>query len=290
LVGGGERQPLLEVRDLRVSFGNRRALTTVVHGVGFQLAAGETLALVGESGSGKSVTCLALTGLLPQPPACRVEGSVRLLGRELVGADPVLLRAVRGKDVAYIFQEPSASLNPVFTVGEQIAEAVRQHFPEETDVEGRVVEALRMVGIRDPERRHRDYPHQLSGGMNQRVMIAMALACRPRILVADEPTTALDVTIQAEIMRLLRALKATTDMAIVLITHNFGIVKGFADRVVVMYQGRVVEQGDVETVLQTPKHAYTRELIACIPRLGAKRRRLPTIDREALREAAEASP
>jgi ABC-type dipeptide/oligopeptide/nickel transport system ATPase component len=288
-VGSGGGPSLLDVRDLRVSFRNRRTMTSVVHGVGFQLGAGNTLAVVGESGSGKSVTCLALTGLLPQPPACRVEGSVRLLGRELVGAEGAVLRAVRGKDIAYIFQEPSASLNPVFTVGEQVAEAVRLHFPEETDVEGRVIEALRMVGIRDPERRYRNYPHQLSGGMNQRVMIATALACRPRILVADEPTTALDVTIQAEIMRLLRELKATTGMAIVLITHNFGIVKGFADRVVVMYQGKIVEQGGVETVLQTPKHAYTRELIACIPRLGEKRRRLPTIDREAIRAAEEGS-
>jgi ABC-type dipeptide/oligopeptide/nickel transport system ATPase component len=289
-VDQGETPPLLEVRDLRVSFRDRRTMTSVVHGVGFRLRSGDTLAVVGESGSGKSVTCLALTGLLPQPPACRVEGSVRLLGRELVGAEPAVLRAVRGKDIAYIFQEPSASLNPVFTVGEQIAEAVRLHFPKESDVEGRVVEALRRVGIRDPERRHRDYPHQLSGGMNQRVMIAIALACRPRILVADEPTTALDVTIQADIMRLLRELKETTDMSIVLITHNFGLVKGFADRVIVMYQGRIVEQGDVGPVLENPKHAYTRELIACIPRLGDKRRRLPTIDREALRAAAEGSP
>ena len=289
-MGSGGGPPLLDVRDLRVSFRNRRTMTSVVHGVGFQLGTGDTLAVVGESGSGKSVTCLALTGLLPQPPACRVEGSVRLLGRELVGAEGAVLRAVRGKDIAYIFQEPSASLNPVFTVGEQVAEAVRLHFPKETDVEGRVIEALRMVGIRDPERRRRDYPHQLSGGLNQRVMIATALACRPRILVADEPTTALDVTIQAEIMRLLRELKRTTQMSILLITHNFGLVKGFADRVVVMYQGRIVEQGDVAAVLENPQHAYTRELIACIPRLGAKRRRLPTIDREALRAAAEASP
>ena len=286
----GETPPLLEVRDLRVSFRDRRTMTSVVHGVGFRLRSGDTLAVVGESGSGKSVTCLALTGLLPQPPACRVEGSVRLLGRELVGAEPAVLRAVRGKDIAYIFQEPSASLNPVFTVGEQIAEAVRLHFPKESDVEGRVVEALRRVGIRDPERRHRDYPHQLSGGMNQRVMIAIALACRPRILVADEPTTALDVTIQADIMRLLRELKETTDMSILLITHNFGHVKGFADRVIVMYQGRIVEQGNVATVLESPQHAYTRALIACIPRLGAKRHRLPSIDREALRAAEEASP
>jgi ABC-type dipeptide/oligopeptide/nickel transport system ATPase component len=289
-VDQGETPPLLEVGDLRVSFRDRRTMTSVVHGVGFRFRSGDTLAVVGESGSGKSVTCLALTGLLPRPPACRVEGSVRLLGRELVGAEPAVLRAVRGKDIAYIFQEPSASLNPVFTVGEQIAEAVRLHFPKESDVEGRVVEALRRVGIRDPERRRRDYPHQLSGGMNQRVMIAIALACRPRILVADEPTTALDVTIQADIMRLLRELKETTDMSIVLITHNFGLVKGFADRVIVMYQGRIVEQGNVATVLESPQHAYTRALIACIPRLGAKRHRLPSIDREALRAAEEASP
>ena len=189
---------------------------------------------------------------------------------------------MRGKDIAYIFQEPSASLNPVFTVGGQIGEAVRLHFPEERDVTERVIEALRVVGIRDPERRYRDYPHQLSGGMNQRVMIAMALACRPRILIADEPTTALDVTIQAEIMRLLNDLKNTTSMSIVLITHNFGIVKGFGDRVVVMYQGRLVEQGKVSAVLEHPEHPYTRELIACIPRLGDQRKRLPTIDRKAL--------
>lgn len=277
--------PLLEVRDLRVSFHSRRERVEVVHGIGFRVDPGETLALVGESGSGKSVSCLALTRLLPKPPACQITGSVRLLGRELLSADTALLRGVRGRDIAYVFQEPSASLNPVFTVGEQIAEAVRLHFPEETDPSGRVVEALRMVGIRDPERRHRDYPHQLSGGMNQRVMIAMALACRPRILIADEPTTALDVTIQAEIMALLRDLQRGTGMSIVLITHNFGIVKGFADRVVVMYQGRLVEQGGVAAILERPRHPYTRELIACIPRLGDRRRRLPTIDREALAAA-----
>jgi len=285
-----EKLPLLDVRDLSVTFRSRRDSATVVNGVGFQLEAGETLALVGESGSGKSVTCLALTRLLPKPPACEVQGSVRLSGRELLTADSALLREIRGKDIAYIFQEPSASLNPVFTVGEQIAEAVRLHFPEERNLTGRVVDALRMVGIRNPELRHRDYPHQLSGGMNQRVMIAMALACQPRILIADEPTTALDVTIQADIMRLLRELKEKTNMSIVLITHNFGIVKGFADRVVVMYQGRLVEQGKVSDVLERPKHPYTRELIACIPRLGEKRRRLPIIDREALLAAEGTAP
>jgi ABC-type dipeptide/oligopeptide/nickel transport system ATPase component len=274
--------PLLEVRGLRVSFRGRRDMNEVVHGVNFDVNEGETLALVGESGSGKSVTCLALTRLLPKTPVCEIAGSVRLRGQELLTADNATLREVRGKDIAYIFQEPSASLNPVFTIGEQIGEAVRLHFPGERDITGRVIEALRMVGIRDPESRHRDYPHQLSGGMNQRVMIAMALACRPRILVADEPTTALDVTIQAEIMRLLNDLKVNTDMSIVLITHNFGIVKGFADRVVVMYQGRLVEQGRVSAILERPQHPYTRELIACIPRLGDQRKRLPTIDREAL--------
>ena len=273
---------MLDVRDLDVTFHSRRESANVVRGVSFQLAKGETLALVGESGSGKSVTCLALTRLLPNPPACEIRGSVLLQGEELLTANADRLRHVRGKDIAYIFQEPSASLNPVFTVGEQIAEAVRLHFPDEHDLTGRVIEALHKVGIRNPELRHRDYPHQLSGGMNQRVMIAMALACQPRILIADEPTTALDVTIQAEIMKLLRELKETTSMSVVLITHNFGIVKGFADRVVVMYQGRLVEQGPVSEVLENPRHPYTRELIACIPRLGDSRRRLPTINREAL--------
>ena len=189
---------------------------------------------------------------------------------------------MRGRQIAYIFQEPTASLNPVFSIGEQIAEAIRLHFPEVRNPKERVIAALDRVGIRQPERRYRDYPHQLSGGMNQRVMIAMALACEPQILVADEPTTALDVTIQAEIMALLGRLKRESQMAIILITHNFGIVKGFAERVAVMFRGRIVEAGSTAAVLENPRHPYTRALLACIPRLGDRRRRLATIDYAAL--------
>ncbi len=270
--------PLLEVQDLHIAFRSRHGLEQAVEGIGFALAEGETLAVVGESGSGKSVTALSLTRLLPRPPVCRIEGSIRYRGQEVLAMNGRQLRALRGRQIAYVFQEPSASLNPVFTVGDQIAEAIRLHFPDAGDVTARVVEALAQVGIRDPERRYRDYPHQLSGGMNQRVVIAMALACRPQLLVADEPTTALDVTIQAEIMNLLKEIKQSTAMSIILITHNFGIVKGFAERVAVMFRGRIVEQGRTEDVLADPQHPYTRALIACIPRLGTRRRRLPTID------------
>lgn len=275
---------LLQVKDLRVCFQSRHGLVRAVDGISFALSPGETLAVVGESGSGKSVTALALTRLLPAPPTCQITGEIRYRGRHILKASDRELRAIRGKHIAYIFQEPSASLNPVFTVGDQIAEAIKLHFPHEKAVTGRVIEALRMVGIRQPERRYKDYPHQLSGGMNQRVMIAMALACQPHILVADEPTTALDVTIQAEIMDLLKKLKHQHNMAIILITHNFGIVKGFAERVAVMFRGRIVETGSTQALLSNPQHPYTKALIACIPRLGDRRRRLPTIDYAMLEE------
>lgn len=275
---------LLQVKDLRVCFQSRHGLVRAVDGISFALSPGETLAIVGESGSGKSVTALALTRLLPAPPTCQITGEIRYRGRHILKASDRELRAIRGKHIAYIFQEPSASLNPVFTVGDQIAEAIKLHFPHEKAVTGRVIEALRMVGIRQPERRYKDYPHQLSGGMNQRVMIAMALACQPHILVADEPTTALDVTIQAEIMDLLKKLKHQHNMAIILITHNFGIVKGFAERVAVMFRGRIVETGSTQALLSNPQHPYTKALIACIPRLGDRRRRLPTIDYAMLEE------
>lgn len=194
--------------------------------------------------------------------------------------DREAIRGVRGNGIAYIFQEASASLNPVFTVGHQIAEAVQLHRPDITEVNGRVVELLELVGIRDAAQRFKAYPHEMSGGMQQRVMIAMALACEPKLLVADEPTTALDVTIQAQIMDLLRELRQKLGMSIVLITHNFGIVKGFADEVIVMYRGDIVEQGAVDEVLENPQHAYTKALIACIPKLGVKQRRLTTIETE----------
>lgn len=270
---------LLEVSDLRIAFRAKDEFTEVVHGINFTVdSAGQTVAILGESGSGKSVTCMALTRLLPEPPTCTISGRVLFEGDDVLQMKRTALCKVRGAGIAYIFQEPSASLNPVFTVGYQIAEAVRLHRPDISDVRGRVVELLNLVGIRDAKQRYNAYPHELSGGMQQRVMIAMALACEPKLLVADEPTTALDVTIQAQIMELLVKLREELGMSIILITHNFGIVKGFADRVIVLYRGEIVEEGAVETVLNNPQHPYTKALIACIPKLGAKQHRLTTID------------
>lgn len=274
--------PLLQVKQLRIRFSDGVNTTEAVKGIDLTLEKGRTLAVVGESGSGKSVSALALTRLLPPPPACTVEGEVLLNGENLLKASARDLRAVRGRKIAYVFQEPSTSLNPVFTVGFQIAEAIRLHFPEEKKVRDRVIEALDRVGIRDADQRYRAYPHELSGGMQQRVMIAMALACQPQILVADEPTTALDVTIQKQILDLLRKLRTEQTMAIMLITHNFGLVAEFADEVAVMFRGEVVERGETAQVLRHPEHPYTRALIDCIPRLGARRHRLTTIDHQSL--------
>ncbi|MFP4673244.1 MAG: oligopeptide/dipeptide ABC transporter ATP-binding protein [Opitutales bacterium] len=272
---------LLEVSDLRIAFPAGELRNEVVCGIGFAVeAGGRTVAILGESGSGKSVSCLALTRLLPEPPTCMIEGSIRFEGKDVLAMDGRALRGIRGKGVAYVFQEPGASLNPVFSVGFQIGEAVRLHRPDIKDVRGRVVELLDLVGIRHPERCCDAYPHELSGGMQQRVMLAIALACEPKLLVADEPTTALDVTIQAQIMNLLRDLRSRLGMSILLITHNFGIVKGFADEVLVMHKGEIVERGAVETVLEKPRHPYTKSLIACIPRIGAKQRRLTTINEQ----------
>jgi ABC-type dipeptide/oligopeptide/nickel transport system ATPase component len=272
---------LLKVSDLRIAFHSRGDSNEVVHGIDFAVdAGGKTVAILGESGSGKSVTCMSLTRLLPEAPTCTVSGEILFEGKNVLEMDREAIRGVRGNGIAYIFQEASASLNPVFTVGHQIAEAVQLHRPDITDVNGRVVELLELVGIRDAAQRFKAYPHEMSGGMQQRVMIAMALACEPKLLVADEPTTALDVTIQAQIMDLLRELRAKLGMSIVLITHNFGIVKGFADEVIVMYRGDIVEQGSVDEVLENPQHPYTKALIACIPKLGVKQRRLTTIENE----------
>lgn len=268
--------PLLEIENLEIAFEHGRV--QAVRGISFQVERGETVAVVGESGSGKSVSALAITRLLPPPPVCQVKGAIRFEGRDLTKLSESAIRPYRGGKVAYIFQEPGASLNPVFSIGFQIIEALRLHRPEVTQPREEAARLLDQVGIRDPKKRLDDYPHQLSGGMQQRVMIAMALACHPRLLVADEPTTALDVTIQAQIMDLLRALRQSTGMAILLITHNFGIVKDFADRTQVMFQGRIVESGPTAKILESPQHPYTRALIGCIPRLGQKRRRLPTID------------
>jgi ABC-type dipeptide/oligopeptide/nickel transport system ATPase component len=269
---------LLTVEQLKIGFGSSDRMNEVVHGIDFDIdSGGETVAILGESGSGKSVSCLALTRLLPTDANCTVSGSIVFDGKDVLSLDESELRKIRGGGIAYIFQEPSASLNPVFTIGFQIAEAVRLHRPDISDVEGRVVELLELVGIREAQLRYRSYPHELSGGMQQRVVIAMALACEPKLLVADEPTTALDVTIQAQILDLLRDLRNQLGMSILLITHNFGIVKGFADRVLVMYQGNIVESGSVETILSNPQHPYTKALINCIPKLGDRRERLTTI-------------
>tara|TARA_B100000614_G_scaffold73256_1_gene65214 strand:- start:566 stop:1243 length:678 start_codon:yes stop_codon:yes gene_type:complete len=223
---------------------------------------------------------MALTQLLPTAPSCTVSGGILFKGQDVLQMNADAIRQVRGRGIAYIFQEASSSLNPVFTVGYQIAEAVKLHRPDIEDVKGRVIELLELVGIRDAAKRYKAYPHEMSGGMQQRVMIAMALACEPDLLIADEPTTALDVTIQAQIMDLLRELRAKLGMSIVLITHNFGIVKGFADEVIVMYRGDIVEQGAVDAVLSNPQHPYTKALIACIPKLGQKQHRLTTIEKE----------
>jgi ABC-type dipeptide/oligopeptide/nickel transport system ATPase component len=234
--------------------------------------------VVGESGSGKSVSALALTRLLASPPARYFSGRINFDGRDVLKMPDRELRELRGAKIAYIFQEPGSSLNPVFTIGYQIREAIELHRPDVRDVTDEIVAALGRVGIREPASRLNDYPHQLSGGMQQRVMIAMALACQPQLLVADEPTTALDVTIQKQIMDLLKELKGSTNMAIMLITHNFGLVSDFADRVAVMFRGKIVETGPTAEILRNPQHPYTRALIDCVPKLGQKQHRLKTID------------
>ena len=269
---------MLEVTDLTVSFRSDGRTIPAVKSVSLSVEKGETLAIVGESGSGKSVTAMALTRLLPEPPAIYETGDILFEGRSVLEMRDSQLRALRGNRIAYVFQEPATSLNPVFSIYEQIAESIRLHRPDVREVKKEVIYWLDQVGIVDSGRRLKDYPFQLSGGMQQRVMIAMALACRPGILVADEPTTALDVTIQRQILDLFRALKTKYRMSIILITHNFGIIRGLADKVAVMFRGAVVEYGDAESVLRQPRHPYTRALIECIPRLGLKLERLRTID------------
>jgi ABC-type dipeptide/oligopeptide/nickel transport system ATPase component len=278
--------PLLDVRNLAINFDTETGVVEAVKGISFSLGEAETLAVVGESGSGKSVTALSLTKLLPEPPTVYRSGEILFRGRDILKSSPEELRKLRGASIAYIFQEPSTSLNPVFTIRNQIAEAIRLHRPEVRNIDEEVVKYLDMVGIVNARQRMHDYPHQLSGGMQQRAMIAMALSCEPDILVADEPTTALDVTIQAQIIQQLLELKRRLKMAIILITHNFGIIGDIADRVAVMFRGRIVEEGATLSVLKNPQHPYTKALIECIPQLGQKRNRLTTIDHAAL-EAAE---
>ena len=279
---------LLDVRNLTVRFATRDGTgAPAVDGVSLTLERGRGLAIVGESGSGKSVTALSLTRLLPEPPAIYDSAEILLEGRDVRKMADDELQQIRGGKIAYIFQEPATSLNPVFNLRTQIGEALRLHrpdiAPEKRDDEA--VRWLERVGIAEPRQRLAAYPHELSGGMQQRAMIAMALCGRPALLVADEPTTALDVTVQAEIMALLRELKEQLQMAVLLITHNFGIIHGLADDVAVMFRGKIVERGPTEQVLRRPQHPYTKALIECIPRLGDNRPRLATIDHEALAKA-----
>jgi oligopeptide/dipeptide ABC transporter ATP-binding protein len=263
--------PILSVRDLRVRFGTKRGVAEVVNGLDYDLHAGETLAIVGESGSGKSVSVLSLLGLVPQPPA-RVSGEITFAGRNLLDLPPDALRRIRGNDIAMIFQDPMTSLNPVLTIGRQITEILELHLGMgERDARTRAAELLDRVGIPAPDRRLDDYPHQFSGGMRQRVMIAMGLACDPQVLIADEPTTALDVTIQAQIVELIGSLQDQSGMAVIWITHDLGVVAGIADRVLVMYAGQVVEEAPVDDLYADPRHPYTLGLLGSLPVLGPDR-------------------
>ncbi|WP_294507690.1 ABC transporter ATP-binding protein [uncultured Victivallis sp.] len=270
---------LLSVKNLNISFG--ADAPDIVSDVSFEVERGEILALVGESGCGKSISCLSLTSLLPSPPARVRAGAIEFRTKEgvvdLTRISARKLRKIRGGGIAYIFQEPSVSLNPVFRVGSQIAEVLTLHRPDVTDIRGEVIELLRQVGIPAPESRIDAFPHEMSGGMQQRVMIAMALAGNPELLVADEPTTALDVTIQAQILELIDELRRVRNMAVILVTHNLGIVARLANRVAVMYAGNIVEYSSATELFAHPAHPYTRALLKAVPHLGGEEKRLSTI-------------
>ncbi len=266
-------EPILSIRGLRTTFRTPAGIFPAIDGIELELHQGETLGVVGESGCGKSVTALSVLRLLPEPPACIEAGEVLFHGENLLTLPLKELRKIRGSRVSMIFQEPMTSLNPVFTVGNQIEESLRAHTQMGRAARRtRVIELLDLVGISEPERRMRDYPHQLSGGMRQRVMIAMALACDPEVLIADEPTTALDVTIQAQILELLDSLKQRFRMAVLLITHDLGVIAQNADRVAVFYAGRVVEMGNVKDIFRSPRHPYTQGLLLSMPGAGVERR------------------
>ena len=262
----------LEVEDLQTYFYTRAGLVKAVDGLSFKLKRGETLAIVGESGCGKSVTALSLMRLVADPPGRIVGGSIRLSGTDLVPLDEPAMRAIRGNRIAMIFQEPMTSLNPVMTIGRQISEALILHQDmTRAAALARTIQMLGLVGIPEPEQRAKEYPHQLSGGMRQRAMIAMAVACNPEVLIADEPTSALDVTIQAQILEVIAKLRRELGTAVILITHDLGVVAETAEHVIVMYAGRKVEEGDVRSVFADPQHPYTRGLIHSIPRLALMR-------------------
>ena len=260
---------LLEIEGLQTHFRTRDGVNRAVDGVSLSIEAGETVAVVGESGCGKSVTALSVLRLIPQPPG-KIAGVIRYRGRDLLALSEREMRRLRGDEIGMIFQEPMTSLNPVLTVGHQLTEALRLHQGlGRAEARARAVEMLRLVGIPEPARRVRDYPHRLSGGMRQRVMIAMALGCGPKLLIADEPTTALDVTVQAGILELMRDLKRRVGAAVMLITHDLGVVAEVAERVVVMYAGRKVEEAPVRALFRAPRHPYTRGLLGAVPKLGS---------------------
>jgi peptide/nickel transport system ATP-binding protein len=260
---------LLEVENLQTHFRTPDGVNRAVDGVSFHVDEGETLAIVGESGCGKSVTANSILRLIPEPPG-RIAGVIRFQGIDLLKLSERAMRAIRGNDISMIFQEPMTSLNPVLTVGRQLGETLRLHQGlDKRAAEGRAIEMLALVGIPEPRRRVREYPHQMSGGMRQRVMIAMALACNPKLLIADEPTTALDVTIQAQILALMADLKRKVGAAIVLITHDLGVVAEVAERVMVMYAGRKVEEAPVAKLFRSPRHPYTQGLLGAVPKLGS---------------------
>jgi peptide/nickel transport system ATP-binding protein len=276
--GSASAGPVLEVTDLRVDFVTDRGWTNVIDGVSLHVSPGETLGVVGESGSGKSVTSLAVMGLLPTPGSRVSGGSIKLQGEELTTASRRRIEDLRGDEMAMVFQEPMSSLNPALKIGDQIAEVVRRHRgASKKEGMARAIEVLELVGIPNAARRVRSYPHEFSGGMRQRVMLAMAISCEPRLLIADEPTTALDVTIQAQVLDLLNTMRRELGMAVMFITHDLGVVADICDRVVVMYAGQIVERADIDDLYRTPQHPYTEGLLTAMPQVGDRAERLASI-------------
>ena len=272
------REPLLSVRDLKVYFHGRDDIARAVDGVSYDVGRGETVCLVGESGCGKTVSALTVLGLVPQPPGEIVSGQVLFKGKDILRLKDTELRQIRGNHIAMVFQEPLSSLNPVFTIGDQIGEAIQVHEDlGSKELRNRCIRLLKDVGIASPEQKLKDYPHQLSGGQRQRVMIAMALACNPDLIIADEPTTALDVTVQAQILNLMRAIQERVSMSILYITHDLGVVANIADRVYVMYSGLIAEQGNTEQIFSQARHPYTRGLLASLPDRSRRGKRLHSI-------------
>ncbi|WML46908.1 ABC transporter ATP-binding protein [Neobacillus sp. PS3-34] len=274
-----EKDTVVSVKDLKTYFYTEDGVVPAIDGVSFHVKKGETLAIVGESGSGKSVTSLSIMRLIPMPPGKIVDGDILFQNESLLAKSDKEMRQIRGNKISMIFQEPMTSLNPVYKVGDQISESIILHQKvNKKEAMAEVVNLLKLVGIPEPERRLNQYPHELSGGMRQRVMIAIALACRPELLIADEPTTALDVTIQNQILQLMKDLKNKSNMSIVLITHDLGVVAEMADRVVVMYAGQVVEQNDIFSIFENPKHPYTEGLLRSMPTVEKKTEKLYTIE------------